>query len=84
VDSNRIGDIMKHYKNINNGYITSISTGAGQIEITKQEYNKILEVIRNKPIIAENGYDYKLKEDLTWELYELPIIEYDEEQEAVS
>ena len=71
---------MKYFKNIIDGYITSISTSAGQTEITKQEYNKIIEVIRNKPI-ADSGYSYKLKEDLTWELYELPPIIFDESEE---
>jgi hypothetical protein len=75
---------MKFFKTIENGYIVALQTVEGQTEITEQEYYSLLEIIHNKPN-AESGYGYKLKEDLTWELYELPIIvEYDEEQEAVS
>lgn len=58
---------MRCFKTIENGYIIALQTVIGQTEITEQEYNEILSVIRNKPI-AEDGYCYKLKEDLTWEL----------------
>lgn len=68
---------MRYYKNIENGYLIAIGTGAGCIEITKEEYESILSHINNKPE-AEEGYDYKLKEDLTWELYELPIVPKEE------
>lgn len=46
----------------------------GAVEITETEYNAILSVIRNMPT-APDGYGYRLREDLTWELYELPIVE---------
>ena len=65
---------MKYYKRIENGYIILIGENCGGIEITEEEYNNILETIRNKPQ-AEEGFDYRLKEDLNWELYELPIEE---------
>lgn len=71
---------MKYFKTIESGYIVALQTVTGQTEITEQEYNEILEIIHNKPI-AENGYDYRLKENLTWELYELPIITFDESEE---
>ena len=61
---------MKYYKNIENGYIASISTQHGQIEITEVEYNSILSAIKNKPI-APDGYEYKLRENLTLELVEV-------------
>lgn len=61
---------MKYYKNVENGYIISISTGAGQIEITQQEYNEISDVVSKMPV-AQQGYTYKLKEDLTWETHEI-------------
>lgn len=70
---------MRYYKIVDNGYLISIGTGAGGTEITKAEYNKLLEVIKNKPI-AESGNDYRLKEDLTWELYELPVIPEEPEE----
>lgn len=68
---------MRYYKIIENGYLIAIGKGAGGIEITEEEYNSLLEHIRNKPE-AEEGYGYRLKEDLTWELYELPIVPEEE------
>ena len=65
---------MRHYKVITNGYFSLIGTGTGGVEITVEEYDEIMQIIRNKPI-AETGYDYRLKEDLTWELVEVPIVE---------
>lgn len=58
------------YKTIIDGYLVSIGTG-GNTEITESEYNEILTTIQNKPT-AQDGYGYRLKEDLTWEEYELP------------
>ena len=69
---------MRYYKLIDNGYLVAIGKGKGNTEITEAEYNTILDLIRNKPT-AESGYDYRLREDLTWELYELPIVEPTEE-----
>lgn len=63
-----------YYKIIEDGYITVIGTGNGGVLITEEEYNSLLTHIRNCPEAPE-GYGYRLKEDLTWELYELPIVE---------
>lgn len=38
-------------------------------EITESEYNRILEIIRNKPN-APDGFAYRLTNELEWELYE--------------
>ena len=65
---------MKYYKTVDNGYIISVGTGSVGTEITEQEYAEILATIRNKPT-ARDGYDYRLKTDLTWEEYALPPIE---------
>ena len=65
---------MRYNKTIESGYIISIGTGNGGTEITEQEYSEILAVIRNKPT-PRDGYDYRLKTDLTWEEYALPPIE---------
>ena len=69
---------MKYYKNIDGDYITAIGTGIGDEEITQEEYENILSVIRSRPM-PKTGYDYKLKADLTWELVEAPIVEDDAE-----
>ena len=65
---------MRCYKLIENGYIMAIGRGSCCDEITAEEYENIFSVIRNKPS-ADIGYDYWLKEDLTWELVEVPIVE---------
>lgn len=65
---------MRFYKTIDSGYIISIGTGNGGTEITEPEYAEILAVIRNKPT-PRDGYDYRLKTDLTWEEYALPPVE---------
>lgn len=63
----------RYYKNIENGYLIAIGTGPGGEEITKEEYDEILGVIRSRPQ-AENGYIYRLKADLSWTLEEAPAI----------
>ena len=74
-----------YYKNIVDGYITYIGTGAGQAEITHEEYDSILAVIQSRPI-PEAGFDYRLREDMTWEQVERPIDDDPElsEQEAMA
>ena len=62
---------MRYFKLIVDGYIISVGTGADGEQITETEYNNILDVIKNKPV-APDGYMYRLKEDLTWELAEKP------------
>ena len=68
---------MRFYKHIENGYILGIGTGTGGTEITESEYNEIMAVIRNHPV--RDGYGYRLKTDLTWEEYELPKPDPDDE-----
>lgn len=68
-----------YQKNTENGYIVSIAKGVTHGNITEEEYNAILAVIRSKPTAPE-GYDYKLREDLTWELFEIPTPEPEEEE----
>lgn len=72
---------MRYYKIVENEYLTAIGIGnAGGEEITKEEYNNILSVVRSAPT-ADEGFDYRLKADLTWELYKLPPIVVDENRE---
>lgn len=62
----------RFYKNIDSNYIASISVNWGSVEITEQEYNEILSIVRNSPS-APDGFTYKLRADtLEWELVELP------------
>lgn len=73
------------YKTITGGCVNNISKNSGGTEITETEYNAILDAIYNRPT-APDGYGYRLREDLTWELYELPVVEeveqYTEQQLA--
>ena len=68
--------MRKYYKNLDGDYITGIGTGLGEAEITQEEYENILSVIRNRPT-PEPGYDYRLRTDLTWELVEAPVVDDD-------
>lgn len=62
----------KYFKNFDENYIFSIGEGVGDEEITREEYENILAIIQNRPI-AERGYSYKLRKDLTWELVDVPV-----------
>lgn len=70
---------MRYYKVLDgNGYIISIGKGNGDEVITQEEYETILAVIENRPV-ADFGYVYKLRTDLTWEKMEVPVVEFEEE-----
>ena len=60
-----------YYKIAKDGYILSIGSTERNTEneITESEYNEIMTIIRNCP--AREGYEYRLKTDLTWEEYEV-------------
>ena len=60
--------MMRIYKIVFNGIISCVGEGSAGEEITEDEYNEILAVIRNKPPATETT-DYRLREDLTWEAY---------------
>lgn len=69
----------KYFKLIENDHIILISTGSGDGEISREEYETILSAIRKRPV-SEPGYVYKLRTDLTWELCEVPPIEEADEE----
>lgn len=71
---------MQYYKLVDEeGYIFCIGTGNGGEEISQAEYETILSVINNCPV-AEPGFVYKLRTDLTWELCEVPPVEEVDEE----
>lgn len=72
---------MRFYKQTAGGYITSIGTGAGGTEITESEYNEIMTAIHSKTETTET-LDYQLKDDLTWEPFEVEPVEVDDIDEA--
>lgn len=47
---------------------------SGGAEITEERYSEICNALSSVPT-APDGYGYRLKTDLTWELYELPAVE---------
>lgn len=74
---------MRKYKEIENGIIVSIGESlTNGTTISNAEYDSILQTIQNKPP-ADDGYDYQLKTDLTWERYELPKQETSESTTTV-
>ena len=65
---------MRRYKVIEDDCIVAIGKGAGNIEITEEEYSEIMAVIKNRPRAAE-GFEYVLTSSLTWELREAAAVE---------
>lgn len=70
---------MRYYKQISDNYILAIGTGYGGKEISEQEYNEIMSVIRSCP--NEDGKGYRLRTDLTWEEYALPPVVLSDDDE---
>ncbi len=71
--------IMRYYKQITDNYILAIGTGYGGEEITETEYNSIMSIIQSHP--QAEGKGYRLKTDLTWEEYDLPVVEVSDDDE---
>lgn len=69
-----------YYKFVQNGYIIGVGVGAGGEEISETEYNKLLDIIANRPEAPE-GYYYALKDICEWKLQKLPPSEQNEEVE---
>ena len=67
---------MKYFINTEDSYIISISTGAGDKEISEKEYNELLQMIHTKPVKAEKAYRLTLKKE--WEEYDLIPVPIDE------
>lgn len=61
---------MAYQKHVQDGYIISIACGVENGNMTEEEYRKIRETIEEKPNVPQ-GYAYRLKDSLEWELYEL-------------
>lgn len=77
---------MYFYCSAKDGYIMSVGMiSAYNPEdkgyISEERYMELVEAFQSKPE-APDGYDYHLKEDLTWELYELHPEEAGEELTA--
>ena len=70
------------YKYINENFIIGVGIGSGGEEITEEEYNKILAIIKNRPQAPE-GYSYRLTTAMEWELCEVPKIEPTTDEEEI-
>lgn len=73
-----------YYKCVEDGYIIAVGTSnAGEGGISKAEYDEIMDAINSKPEFSE-GFDGKLRTDLTWETVVMPVIEEElSDEEAV-
>lgn len=65
---------MGYFKSEHGGYILGVGIVKGDGNISETEYNALTDVIHTKPA-SVNGCEYRLKTDLTWELYELPTLD---------
>ena len=74
-------ELLKYYKVIENDYIAAIGINIEGVEIKKNEYDNLLNLIRNKPVTSEE-YDYWLRTDLTWEKHFLSYEIANSEEEA--
>lgn len=77
--------MLMKFKRITEQYIEIIGESEhlleeNDVEITDEEYNNILSVIHLAP--HEDGKNYRLKTDLTWEEYDVEPIEVEEEPSA--
>lgn len=61
-----------------NGYIVSIASGVTNGNITESEYNTIRQKLKVH-LEAPIGKEYRLREDLTWELVDLPSVDINDE-----
>lgn len=62
-----------YFKNEKDGYILGFGIGDVCEEITAEEYEEIKAASQNRPT-PPDGYAYRLRTDLTWELVELPPV----------
>ena len=70
---------MYYRINIEDGYIHGVAKGVSfeNSNATEDEYNRIVDIIKNTPT-APDGVYYRLRENLEWELFELPPFEDEE------
>lgn len=52
--------------------MTHVGVDCGGTEVSREEYEELLAVIQDRPVEARKGF--RLKEDLTWEGYDLPEV----------
>lgn len=50
------------------------------VEITREEYDRVLALMKQKPV-AEEGYSYRFTDDDKWERYKVPVEEVENDLE---
>lgn len=61
---------MKYCKIVKDGYILAVGIDINGVEIIKEEYENILQIISQCPA-PNSGHGRRLTENLQWEEYEL-------------
>lgn len=62
---------MRYFKLSDGGYVKAFGVGLDGEEISAEEYAALNRIMAERPA-ADTGYAYRLRDDLTWELVELP------------
>lgn len=57
---------MRYFKTVKNGYILTVGTGGGGVEISENEYRKLYDVFMNRPKDYRGIYEL-CTDTLTWE-----------------
>ena len=67
-------------KIIDNGYIVGLADAPTGVEVTAEEYAALTDIFHAMPV--REGYAYRLREDLTWEEYQVEPEPVDELTDA--
>lgn len=70
---------MEYYYFINHTPCKCNKEKPGLTEISEEQYNAYVETIDSFHLTAPEGKYYRLEEDCTWKLYDLPMPEADTE-----
>lgn len=70
--------MMGYIKVMSNGYILGVAQATSGGNISKEEFDEITAIIHDMPTTPD-GYYYRLKDNLEWELCELKIAERENE-----
>lgn len=67
---------MNYHVQVENGHIIAIYTSKSEGNVTKEEYDAILEKIEYmRTLVPAEGYHYELKADLTIDIVEDEVID---------
>ena len=72
---------MMYYYFINHIPCKTNTVKADKTEITKEQYDALLNAIDSFGLSAPEGKYYRLEVDGTWSLYDMPVMEDEEEDD---